>query len=99
MADVTTPSKREDDQESEICSVIIPPPLPPIQSHAVLEKSLGHEIPPIQPRGTPATHKRLTKFGNAGPHSAPVLPARTHSKLTMHYKVKHTVKPVLRVYL
>ena len=31
----------EDDTESEICSVIIPPPLPPVQSHAILEKSLG----------------------------------------------------------
>jgi len=80
-------SKRDEDQESEICSVIIPPLLAPIQSHAILEKSLGHEIPPIQPRGTPATHKRSTlKFGgnnNGGPHSAPTLPTRTHSKLTM----------------
>ena len=62
--------------------------MPQVQSHAILEKSLGHEIPPIQTRGTPATHKRMAKFGNAGPHSAPVLPARTHSKLTMQYKVK-----------
>ena len=75
--------KRDEDQESEICSVIIPPLLPPIQSHAILEKSLGHEIPPIQPRGTPATHKRSLKFGNGGPHSAPALPTRTHSKLTI----------------
>ena len=86
-------SKRDEDQESEICSVIIPPPLAPIQSHAILEKSLGHEIPPIQPRGTPATHKRSTlKFGgnnNGGPYSAPTLPTRTHSKLTMQ---QHTVR-------
>ena len=86
-------SKRDEDQESEICSVIIPPLLAPIQSHAILEKSLGHEIPPIQPRGTPATHKRSTlKFGgnnNGGPHSAPTLPTRTHSKLTMK---QHTVR-------
>ena len=87
MADVAIPSKREDDQESEICSVIIPPPLPPIQSHAVLEKSLGHEIPPIQPRGTPATHKRSDRFRNAGPHFAPALPTRTNSKYIMQNKV------------
>lgn len=65
---------REEDQESEICSVIadIPPPLPPVQSHAVLEKSLGHEIPPI-----PRTPARQHKF------SVPPLPPRTSSKLSM----------------
>merc|ERR1712223_1166475 len=87
-------SKREDDQESEICSVIIPPLLPPVQSHAILEKSLGHEIS-IQPRGTPVPNKRTPKFGNAGgPHSAPVLPTRTHSKLTMPHTHQHHQKPV-----
>lgn len=38
---------RDDDLESEACSIIfdVPPPLPPIQSHAILQESLGHEIP------------------------------------------------------
>eukprot|EP00094_Tigriopus_californicus_P004278 TCALIF_04124-PA protein Name:"Similar to IQSEC1 IQ motif and SEC7 domain-containing protein 1 (Homo sapiens)" AED:0.58 eAED:0.58 QI:0/0/0/0.5/1/1/2/0/1006 len=42
-----SPRVRDDDLESEACSVIfdVPPPLPPIQSHAILQESLGHEIP------------------------------------------------------
>ena len=38
---------RQDDQESEVCSVIadIPPPPAPVQSHAILEESLGKELP------------------------------------------------------
>ena len=86
-------SKIDDDQESEICSVIIPPLLAPIQSHTNLEKSLGDEIPPIPPMGTPTTHKPSTlKIGennNKGPRSAPTLPTMTHSKLTMQ---QHTVR-------
>lgn len=63
---------KNEDEESEICSVIIPPPLPPVQSHAVLEKSLGHEIP-VVPR-TPSTLNRSL-------HHPPTLPKRTNSKL------------------
>lgn len=78
----------DDDQESEICSVIIPPPLPPIQSHAILEKSLGHEIL-VHPR-TPANNSRTPKFSNSSSISsssssatAPALPRRISSKLSL----------------
>lgn len=46
-------SKRDDeDLESEVCSVIIPPPLPPVQSHAVLFRGNPDkkEFTPVLPK-------------------------------------------------
>ena len=81
-----THNKREDDAESEICSVIIPPPLAPVQSHAILENSLGHKIP----IGAPRTPARTAKFSCP----PPILPARQNSKLTMI----NTSKPNSQIY-
>lgn len=74
--------RRDDDQESEICSVIadIPPPLAPVQSHALLEESLGHVIPPL-----PRTPARTQKFRGSSDwaKSPPLPPRRTSSKLSL----------------
>ena len=69
---------REDDLESvSACSVIadIPPPPAPVQSHALLEESLGHELPrtPMlrQPhQGQPRWSNRVT------PTPPPTLPRK-----------------------
>ena len=58
--------------ESVVTSVMgdIPPPPPPVQSHAVLEFSLGHSIP-VSPR-TPGAQRRL--FTDTwSPHKSPGL--------------------------
>jgi len=72
---------RDDDAESEICSVIadIPPPLAPVQSHAVLEESLGHHLPPL-----PRNVQKLSVGGGDGWGKTPPLPPRrTSSKLSL----------------
>ena len=90
-----SPEADEVDTESEICSVIIPPLLPPVQSHAILEKSLGHEIP--IPR-TPARTPKFSTGSSASTSSStsgslpppPPLPTRTSSKLSLQRPRKTT---------
>lgn len=83
---------RDEDETSEICSVIIPPPLPPVQSHAVLEKSLGHELPSSK---TPSRSAKFSTSSSAGSSTGPlspppVLPQRTNSKLSLQRSNKHS---------
>ena len=77
---------REIDTESEICSVIIPPPLPPVQSHAVLEKSLGIPIPRTPARTPKFSTTSTGSTTSGGSMPAPPLPTRTSSKLVSHKK-------------
>ena len=79
---------RDEDEMSEICSVIIPPPLPPVQSHAVLEKSLGHELVPRTPGRSAKFSSSSSGYSN-GPISPPALPQRTNSKLSLQ-RSKHS---------
>ena len=68
---------RDDDQESEVCSVIadIPPPPAPVQSHALLEETFGHQLPPI-------VRKTMSSEGSLG-KTPPLPPRRTSSKLSL----------------
>ena len=77
---------REIDAESEICSVIIPPPLPPVQSHAVLEKSLGIPIPRTPARTPKFSTTSTGSTTSGGSMPAPPLPTRTSSKLVSQRK-------------
>ena len=77
---------REIDAESEICSVIIPPPLPPVQSHAVLEKSLGIPIPRTPARTPKFSTTSTGSTTSGGSMPAPPLPTRTSSKLVSQKK-------------
>ena len=77
------PRGRDEDEASEICSVIIPPPLPPVQSHAVLEKSLGHELPSAAKTPSRSAKFSTSSSSSTGPLSPPALPQRTNSKLSL----------------
>ena len=69
----------------DLCSVLgdIPPSMAPVQSHAVLEYSLGHTIP-LSPR-TPASSRKLESPGWSpvkSPHPLPPIPPkRTASRV------------------
>jgi hypothetical protein len=93
---------RQDDQESEVCSVIadIPPLLAPVQSHAVLEESLGHEIP-----RTPMRQQKWSKGTLMGtPTAPPTLPKRLSqhqqrpSHLNLQQQLQQNVKPDSVIY-
>ena len=63
----------------DLCSVMgdIPPSMAPVQSHAVLEYSLGHSIP-LAPR-TPATARKVESPGWSpakSPHPLPPVPPK-----------------------
>ena len=59
----------------------IPPPPPPVQSHAVLESGLGHELPVAR---TPGLHRKLDwpKPPNIPLPLPPLPPKRTSSRLS-----------------
>ena len=80
------------DQDPAACYAKIPPLLPPLQCHAVLEKVLHRKIPPIQIRGTPTTQKRNANFEKVGPYSAPVSPAPSQPRLALKYKVTYAAE-------
>ncbi len=79
-------SLEDADAQSEICSVMadMPPPPAPVQSHAVLEKSLGHEIP-LTPARTPkfSTSSNGSSGSSCSSFHPPPLPKRVSSKLTL----------------
>ncbi len=77
-------SPDDDDARSEACSVVIPPALPPVQSHAVLEESLGHHLP--------RTPLRTPKFPEWG-KTPPVPPRRTNSKLSLDQQNQQQQQP------
>ena len=65
---------RDDDLESvSACSVIadIPPPPAPVQSHALLEESLGHELP-----RTPMMRQQQRWSNRVTPTAPPTLPRK-----------------------
>ncbi len=79
------PRPRDDDAESEVCSVVIPPALPPVQSHAILESSLGHQLP--------RTPLRAPKFPGGVSVNPPVPPRRTNSKLSLEQQQQQQQQP------
>eukprot|EP00095_Tigriopus_kingsejongensis_P009859 snap_masked-scaffold853_size88743-processed-gene-0.8 protein:Tk09859 transcript:snap_masked-scaffold853_size88743-processed-gene-0.8-mRNA-1 annotation:"iq motif and sec7 domain-containing protein 2 isoform x6" len=92
---------RDDDLESEACSVIfdVPPPLPPIQSHAILQESLGHEIPrrshkmlsdwSVASKGPPVPPKRVLS-SNSGAGSKMMVLRPNHLNLSQSPSPSHS---------
>ena len=84
------PSPPEEDEISVISVVNdIPPPLPPVQSHAVLQESLGHEIPRTPLLRTAQPHSSRNKLfkpvldTSDWGKTPPLPPKRTSSKLSL----------------